>query len=58
MRTGSFVKYKGNDKRYSGRYMVVHACKEDGIVVYTSRKPNGKWQTTTIPAKDVEVVVE
>ncbi len=63
IRKGSIVRYKGTDKRFydgknNGRLFMVNERKEDKISVYNERKATGKWSTITIPAKDMEVVVE
>ncbi len=55
---GSLVRYVGSDKRFwKGKYLSVHARKENGVVVYVERNEKGKWKTATIPLKDVEEVV-
>ena len=59
IRKGSFVKYvKPHGKFHEGKYLSVADRNENRLVVYVSRTPKGKWTTTEIDVKDVEVVIE
>ena len=54
---GSIVRYtQNNGKFWNGKLLFVHECREDKVIVYTERNPKGKWQTTSVPLKDVEEV--
>ena len=54
---GSLVRFIGTDKRlWKGKLLSVHERNGDSLTVWHERKPNGKWTTITVSAKDVEEV--
>ena len=57
MRKGSLVRYIGDRKFPHGKMLSVHAVDGETVTVYTECV-NGKWKTTHVPKKELEVVVE
>ena len=57
MRKGSVVRYTGDRAFPNGKILSVHAVNGESITVYTE-KVNGKWKTTHVPKRELEVMVE
>ena len=57
MRTGSLVRYTGDKKFPHGAILMVHVVNNDTVTVFTERV-NGKWKTTHVSKKELEVIVE
>lgn len=58
MRNGSLVRYTGDKKFPNGAILMVHAVNGDTVSVFTEPTGKGKWKTTNVAKKELEVIVE